>query len=97
MTAPLPQALLAEKLGGAQTALPLVRLAVAEQTSWPYDEPPDFFMPLRQCLGQLLLRTKDFAQADAVFRADLADVPRNAFSLFGLLQVTFAHPLRIYT
>ena len=44
---------------GYEAAAVLLRQAVAEQTSWAYDEPPAWHMPMRQCArhqSQPLLR-----------------------------------------
>jgi tetratricopeptide (TPR) repeat protein len=67
-------------------ALNQLRAAVAVQDSLKYDEPQDWFYPVRENLGALLLKTGDHAGAEEVFRADLARNPRNPRSLFGLEQ-----------
>jgi hypothetical protein len=43
-------------------------------------------MPVRQQLGAALVEDRAYAKAEAVFRADLKQYPRNGWSLFGLLQ-----------
>ena len=58
--------------------------AVAIQDHLNYGEPPEWFYPVRESLGAALLRSGDHAQAEAVFRADLEQYPRNPRSLFGL-------------
>ena len=60
--------------------------AVAEQDGLPYTEPPFWYYPTRQSLGEALLAAKDGAAAEAVYRRDLQDYPRNGWSLFGLMQ-----------
>jgi tetratricopeptide (TPR) repeat protein len=57
--------------------------AVDEQASWVYDEPPDFHMPMRQCLGRLLLRAGQAERARDVYEADLRQYPANGWSLWG--------------
>src|SRR6266481_1782232 len=64
-----------------------LRAAVAIQDSLKYDEPQDWFYPVRESLGAVLLKIGDDAGAEEVFRADLERNPRNPRSLFGLEQV----------
>ena len=61
-----------------------LRTAVALQDGLKYDEPQDWFYPVRESLGAVLLKTGDYAGAEEVFRADLERNPRNPRSLFGL-------------
>jgi tetratricopeptide (TPR) repeat protein len=63
-----------------------LRTAVATQDLLKYDEPEDWFYPVRENLGAALLKIGDYAGAEEVFRADLARHPRNPRSLFGLEQ-----------
>ncbi len=63
-----------------------LRAAVAIQDSLKYDEPQDWFYPVRESLGAVLLKISDDAGAEEVFRADLERNPRNPRSLFGLEQ-----------
>ena len=58
--------------------------AVREQDKLGYSEPPHFFYPVRESLGGAYFRAGRFADAEAVFRADLVRNPRNPRSLFGL-------------
>jgi len=51
-----------------------------------YDEPPYWFMPVRELVGGALLRTGDFAGAEVMFRQDLQRNRRNGRSLFGLME-----------
>jgi len=61
-----------------------LRTAVATQDLLRYDEPEDWFYPVRETLGAVLLKIGDGAGAEEVFRADLERHPRNPRSLFGL-------------
>jgi tetratricopeptide (TPR) repeat protein len=63
-----------------------LRAAVAVQDGLKYDEPQDWFYPVRESLGAVLLKIGDFAGAEEVFRADLERNLRNPRSLFGLEQ-----------
>jgi tetratricopeptide (TPR) repeat protein len=67
-------------------ALSLLTAAVAIQDTLKYGEPPDWFFPVRESLGGVLLISGDAAGAEKVFRADLERNPRNPRSLFGLQQ-----------
>lgn len=60
--------------------------AVEVQDSLSYTEPPYWYYPVRQSLGAALLDAGRPAEAEAVYRADLAKTPRNGWSLFGLAQ-----------
>jgi Flp pilus assembly protein TadD len=67
-------------------AAELLRQAVAVQDSLKYGEPPDWFFPVRESLGAVLLQSGNAAEAEKVFREDLNLNPRNPRSLFGLRQ-----------
>jgi tetratricopeptide (TPR) repeat protein len=84
---------IAEDVLGAQIALAkkdnaaavaMLRDAVAVQDTLLYGEPPDWFFPVRESLGGVLLMTGDAKGAEQVFRDDLAKNARNPRSLFGL-------------
>lgn len=67
-------------------AISLLRRAVATQDTLKYDEPPDWFYPVRESLGAALLLNGNAAEAEKAFREDLERNPRNPRSLFGLSQ-----------
>jgi tetratricopeptide (TPR) repeat protein len=67
-------------------AIAMLRRAVAIQDSLNYDEPPDWFYPVRESLGAVLLLNGNAAEAEKVFREDLEHNPRNPRSLFGLSE-----------
>jgi tetratricopeptide (TPR) repeat protein len=58
--------------------------AVRLQDQLRYYEPPDWYYPVRESLGTLLLTAGRPAEAEAVFREDLRRTPENPWSLFGL-------------
>lgn len=64
--------------------------AVASQDSLPYTEPPFWYYPTRQSLGYALMEAGRHAEAEAVYRRDLEDYPRNGWSMFGLAQALAA-------
>ena len=49
-----------------------------------YDEPPDWIQPVRHALGATLLMEGRYEDAEAVYREDLARLPGNGWSLYGL-------------
>jgi tetratricopeptide (TPR) repeat protein len=65
-------------------AIDLWRQAVAIQDKMNYDEPPEWYYPVRESLGATLLRANKPAEAETVFREDLQHNPHNPRSLFGL-------------
>jgi len=70
----------------ASSPATLLGEAVAIQDSLNYNEPPDWFSPVRESLGAVLLHSGKAAEAEKVFRADLQRNPRNPRSLFGLSE-----------
>ena len=70
----------------SEKAIAMLRRAVALQDSLKYDEPPDWFYPVRESLGAVLLLNGNAAEAEKVFRDDLDRNPRNPRSLFGLAE-----------
>jgi hypothetical protein len=86
---------IAENVLGAQiavarkdnaSAIAMLHEAIAVQDTLRYGEPPDWFFPVRESLGGVLLINGDAKAAEQVFRDDLARNPRNPRSLFGLQQ-----------
>jgi hypothetical protein len=60
--------------------------AVALQDALTYMEPPPWYFPTRQALGAALLEAGRPVEAEAVYRADLEQYPRNGWSLYGLAR-----------
>jgi hypothetical protein len=67
-------------------AIAMLRDAVALQDTLKYGEPPDWFFPVRESLGAIMLMNGDAAGAEKVFRDDLDRNLRNPRSLWGLHQ-----------
>jgi len=63
-----------------------IQEAVRLQDDLRYYEPPDWYYPVRESLGTLLLSAGRPKEAEAVFREDLTRTPRNPWSLYGLSQ-----------
>ena len=67
-------------------AIVTLMAAAAQEDKLSYDEPADWFIPVRHMLGAELIKTGYFAQAESVYRQDLNRNPSNGWSLFGLAQ-----------
>jgi len=82
----MAQGELAFREGKREDAFRHLRKAVELEETLSYDEPPGWMQPVRHALGALLLADERYAEAEAVYRADLARHPNNAWSLLGLQQ-----------
>ena len=58
--------------------------AVKLQDALRYDEPEDWYFPVRQSLGAVLLQAQRFKEAEDIYREDLKRYRENGWSLFGL-------------
>ncbi|MBZ9889174.1 tetratricopeptide repeat protein [Mesorhizobium sp. BR1-1-3] len=83
------------KSGRVLEGLNLLRRAVDLDDNLLYDEPWGWMQPTRHALGALLMDAERYAEAEAVYRADLGldatlprpcQHPRNVWSLHGLLE-----------
>lgn len=77
---------IAGAIGKSNDAIEHFRKAVEMQDALNYDEPADWYYPVRESLGGALLSTGNAKEAEQVFRDDLKRNPRNPRSLFGLMQ-----------
>ena len=77
---------LAAARGRFDEAVALAREAVTTEDALPYSEPPIWHHPPRQVLGAILLEAGRAADAERVYREDLARFRENGWSLFGLMQ-----------
>jgi tetratricopeptide (TPR) repeat protein len=75
---------IAEAKGDRAQAIRAYQRAVEAEDALDYDEPADWFYPVRETLGAALLRDSRYAEAEQVFRDDLKRNPNNPRSLFGL-------------
>jgi hypothetical protein len=76
--------------GDYDVAVASLEEAVRREDALIYDEPPPWALPSRWALGAVLLEAGRPADAEAVYRADLAWYPENGWSLFGLQQALSA-------
>lgn len=72
------------RAGETDAGLAALAAAVAREDQLRYDEPPDWIQPVRHAYGAALLQAGRFAEAEAVFREDLAKLPDNGWGLYGL-------------
>jgi tetratricopeptide (TPR) repeat protein len=72
--------------GKLDEGLSQLRTAVSAEDALRYDEPPGWILPVRHSLGANLIEAGRFAEAEQVYRDDLARLPENGWSLFGLAR-----------
>lgn len=72
--------------GDGGTAIGHFETAVSLQDGLPYTEPPFWYYPTRQSLGEALMVAGRAADAEAVYRRDLAEYPHNGWSMAGLAK-----------
>ncbi len=77
---------MAARQGKTQQAVVHLRKAAAGEDELTYDEPPPWYLPIRQRLGVVLLEAGRPVAAEKAFRQDLVRRPENGWSLRGLAQ-----------
>jgi hypothetical protein len=77
---------IADAKGDTAAAIKGFTAAVAAEDKLGYNEPPDWLNPERERLGAVLLKAGRHADAERVFRADLAKNVGNPRSLYGLYR-----------
>ena len=78
----------AEQRGGDVIAL--LSEATVKEDGLAYDEPADWFFPVRHLLGAALLKAGKAQEAEAVYQEDLRRHPENGWALCGLAQALAA-------
>jgi tetratricopeptide (TPR) repeat protein len=68
------------------TAVERLGQAIELEDGLNYNEPPDWFFPVRQNLGAVLIEAARYPEAEVVYREDLEVFPRNGWSLYGMGQ-----------
>lgn len=74
------------KSARATAGLRALERAVKLEDALLYDEPPPWTLPTRHALGAALLRLEKAAEAERVYRADLARNKENGWALTGLAR-----------
>jgi len=69
-----------------KAAIGFLKKAVEIEDSLNYDEPEDWYIPVRESLGGALMLNGDYAEAEKAFRAELEKHRRNGRALFGLTE-----------
>ena len=69
-----------------QRALDLFSKGIKDEDSLAYDEPPQWFHPVRESFGGYLLRRGNYVDAEGIFRNDLERNKHSGRSLFGLME-----------
>jgi len=75
---------IALRRGETDTSVTELRKAVELEDQLLYMEPPEWMQPVRHTLGAVLLSAERYAEAEKVYREDLAEWPDNGWSLYGL-------------
>jgi tetratricopeptide (TPR) repeat protein len=70
--------------GNHDAAIARLDRAVRLQDGFRYNEPPDWYFPVRHYLGAELLEAGRAAEAEVVYWQDLARNPANGYALLGL-------------
>jgi tetratricopeptide (TPR) repeat protein len=76
----------AVKTEAHQKAIRHLEAALKRESSLTYDEPPPWYVPVRQILGAVLLDIGRPVEAEKVYNEDLRQYPENGWSLYGLYQ-----------
>src|SRR5678815_480730 len=69
-----------------RSAIDLLKKAAQLEDALNYDEPEDWYIPVRETLGAVLMLNGEHQEAEKVFRAELAKHLRNGRALFGLVE-----------
>ena len=77
---------IAEAKHDYQKALDSYFKGIKEEDSLTYDEPPQWFHPVRESMGGFLLRIGNHVDAGGLFHADLERNKLSGRSLFGLME-----------
>ena len=72
--------------GKIDSGIEQLRTAIQKEDALKYDEPPGWLIPVRHSLGAVLMKQQRFADAEQVYRDDLARLPGNGWSLLGLAE-----------
>ena len=72
--------------GKIDSGIEKLRAAIQNEDALKYDEPPGWLIPVRHSLGAVLMKQQRFAEAEQVYREDLARLPENGWSLLGLAE-----------
>lgn len=77
---------IAMKQGRYEHSIALLQEALVIEDQLNYTEPPDWFFSVRHSLGRVLVMDKKYKEAEAVYEADMLNLPENGWALMGLYQ-----------
>ena len=80
------RARIAAAQGADSEAIRTLTQALDAEDRLAYDEPPDWFVPVRHVLGAALLKAGRAEDAETVYHDDLRRHPENGWALYGLAQ-----------
>jgi tetratricopeptide (TPR) repeat protein len=86
VAAPMLEGEILAREGKVDEAVAKLHEAVKAEDALRYDEPPGWILPVRHSLGATLMKAGRYAEAEQVYRDDLARLPNNGWSLFGLAR-----------
>lgn len=72
--------------GKSNEAIGILKSALAVEEGLLYQEPPDWYYPVRETLGNLYLNAGKLKEAEKVFNEDLNMYPENGWALSGLYR-----------
>jgi tetratricopeptide (TPR) repeat protein len=91
------EARIAERTGQRAEAIAGWKRAVGLEDRMAYNEPADWFYPMRHYLGASLLEARKAKEAEQVFRDDLKRNPGNGWALYGLSRALGAQKSKAAT
>lgn len=72
--------------GNHDAAIAALQKAMTSEDGLLYQDPPDWYYPVRETLGNVLLKANRPKEAEKMFRDDLTMYPENGWSLGGLYR-----------
>ncbi len=72
--------------GKINSGIEQLRASIQKEDALKYDEPPGWLIPVRHSLGAVFMKQQRFAEAEQIYRDDLARLPENGWSLLGLAE-----------
>ena len=80
------QAILANSAHNEASTIAHLEVAAKIQHDMGYHEPPDWYFPVKEALGEAYLKWHHPQQAVAMYQQDLSQYPKNGWALYGLAQ-----------
>ena len=80
------KATLANARGNEKITIAYLKAAMQKQNAMGYHEPPDWYFPITEILGDAYLRWNHPKEALEMYEQDLKQYPKNGWALFGLAK-----------